>query len=181
MVKLDLFSLRKTFDDQGVMICFNGPFSHSVIEQLGEAIKKHLQSADAPQDSIADVFSVVIEQAQNLKNYTTREDLDLPTNSRLRNGTLIVGKTDEGYIVSSGNLVLSDDVPELKERLDTIHAMDKTELKAFYKKRLRAPREDGIGAGLGLIVMARKASAPLDYSFRDQGDGTSFFNINVVI
>jgi len=181
MEKFNLFSLREAFEKQNVMICFNGPFSHSVIEQLGEAIKKHLQSADAPKDRVADVFSVVIEQAQNLKNYTTSTQLPPPGGGGEGGGTLAIGYYGEHYIVSSGNCMREEDIAPLKEHLGMLCKMDKTELKKLYKKKLREPTEEGEGAGLGLILMARKAAEPIEYSFHDQQNGTAFFNISVVI
>src|SRR6056297_1595364 len=140
MKRFDLFSLRSAFEAQSVLICFNGPFSHSVIEQLGEAIKKHLQSADAPKDRIADVFAVVIEQAQNLKNYTLNSTHSAAGDP---NGILAIGNLGERYIVSSGNLISPHDIPPLKTKLEALQRMDKAELKSFYKKRLREPIEDG--------------------------------------
>lgn len=178
--KLDLFSLRKSFEEQGIMICFNGPFSHSVIEQLGDAVKRYLHSADAPRDRIADVFAVFVEQAQNLKNYTA--GLEEISGADHHNGTLVIGRENDAYFVSAGNMIRNQDVPELQQRLEGLKGLDKTELKALYKKQLREPvdHEKG-GAGLGFILMARKGSQPIRYSFEKQRDGWSFFHISVVI
>lgn len=181
MERLDLFSLRNTFEEQGVMICFNGPFSHSVIEQLGEAVKKYLQSSDAPKDRVADVFSVFVEQAQNLKNYTAAREAEDRTDGLDTNGTLIIGRNGDRYIVSSGNVIRLADADRLRKRLEELRTLDQTELKALYKKRLREPTEEDAGAGLGLVTMARKASEPLDYSIREQADGSAFFHVTVVI
>lgn len=181
MSAFDLFSLRNSFEDQGVMIVFNGPFSHSVIEELGEAVKKYLQSAEAPKDRVADVFSVFIEQAQNLKNYTSRRDIDLPEESSERNGTLVIARHGGHYVVSSGNVVLREDAEPIRERLDTITELDGDALKKLYKQRLREPMADPGKAGLGFISMARKASGPIEYTIRNLSDGTAFFNISVTI
>lgn len=173
MKTFDLFSLRTTFETQGVMICFNGPFSHSVIEQLGEAVKKHLQSSEAPRDRVTDVFSVFVEQAQNLKNYTT---------SRLPGiGTLAIAREGEAYVVSSGNMILPEDAADLRTRLDEIITADATALKSMYKTQLRQPIEEGEGAGLGFITMARKASRPIEYSIMDSVGTNDFFTITVMI
>ncbi|MFO8063844.1 MAG: SiaB family protein kinase [Spirochaetota bacterium] len=181
MANFDILSLRTIFEDQNVMICFNGPFSHSVIEQLGEAVKNYLRSSEAPKDRIADVFSVFVEQAQNLKNYTTRTDLQSVQHSSGAGGTLAIAHEGENYIVSSGNLVQSEDVARIRRYIDPLLEADKGELKRMYKQRLREPVEQEEGAGLGFISMARKAVEPLRYSIKEQPDGTMFFNISVVI
>jgi len=181
MANFDLLELRNIFEDQSVMICFNGPFSHSVIEQLGEAVRNYLESADAPKDRIADVFSVFVEQAQNLKNYTAEAETRIPHAAGAQNGTLAIARDGENYVVSSGNPICAEDAAPLRERLDPIIASDKRELKQMYKQKLREPAEEGQGAGLGFVYMARKAVEPLRYSIREQSDGTAFFNITVVI
>lgn len=169
----DLYALRTTFETQGVMICFNGPFSHSVIEQLGEAVKKHLQSSATPRDRVTDVFSVFVEQAQNLKNYTT---------TRLPGiGTLAIARDGENYVVSSGNMILPEDAAGLRTRLDQIIAADAATLKSMYKTQLRQPLEDGAGAGLGFITMGRKASGQIEYSIMDSVGTNDFFTITVTI
>ena len=181
MSAVDLFSLRSIFQEQGVMICFNGPFSHSVIEELGKAVKRYLQSADAPKDRVADIFSVFIEQAQNMKNYTMREDLEVPETSPYRSGTLVIAREGEHYLVNSGNLVKAGDADSIGERLEALNAMDKDELRKLYKARLRQPVEEGEGPGLGFVTMARKAAEPIRYSFRDMEDTFVFFNVAVLV
>ncbi|NBC29324.1 MAG: hypothetical protein GVY29_04955 [Spirochaetes bacterium] len=181
MGRFDIASLRNLFEDQGVMICFNGPFSHSVIEQLGDAVRNYLQSANAPQDSVADVFSVFIEQAQNLKNYAASTSLGADEYSPERNGTLAIAREEGRYIVSSGNIIRNEEVTPLRQRLAEIASADAEELKKMYKKRLREPVAEGEGPGLGLIFMARKSPEPLRFSIREHGKGTAFFTIGVVI
>jgi hypothetical protein len=181
MADFDLLDLRNIFEDQSVMICFNGPFSHSVIEQLGEAVRNYLQSAEAPKNRIADVFSVFVEQAQNLKNYTARSRLGDSADSSARTGTLAIAREGEHYIVSSGNLIRAEDAQVIREHIDPLLEADKDTLKKMYKRQLRQPVAEGEGAGLGFIHMARKAAEPLRYSIRDSKNGTAFFNITVVI
>jgi hypothetical protein len=181
MAAVDLFSLRNIFQEQGVMICFNGPFSHSVIEELGKAVKRYLQSEEAPKDRVADIFSVFVEQAQNLKNYTAREDLSLPADSAYRSGTLLIGREAEHYVINSGNIVHSEDAETIKTRLEDLNDMDNDELRRLYKKRLREPIQEGQGPGLGFITMARKAAEPIRYSFREVEESLYFFNIAVLV
>ncbi len=182
MAGFDLYELRNVFTDQGILICFNGHFSHSVIEELGVAVRKYLASDEAPKDRIADVFAVFIEQAQNLKNYTAEDGVFQHADALYRTGTLAIARNDASYTVSCGNHVRNEDMPGLTTRLEELRELDKTQLRKLYKTRLRAPEQpESGGAGLGLIDMARKASQPPDYSMKDLGDGTHFFHISVTI
>ena len=158
MSVLDLFALRNVFEDQGVMICFSGPFSHSVIEDLGVAVKKYLVSDDAPKDRLADVFAVFVEQAQNLKNYAAREELTEPSHAVYRSGTLAIAREGDRYVVGSGNLVRDEDAAGILKSLKVLAGLDACGLKQLYKNRLRRPTGGGSSAGLGFIDMARMAS-----------------------
>ncbi len=175
----DLFNLQELLSRQRLLICFSGPFSHSVIEELGKAVRNHLESERIEKSSIMDVFSVYVEQAQNVRNYTaSREAAGRPIPAN--NGIVVIGKDGDHYVVSSGNLVEADDVPALSALLDRLRGLDKAGLKAAYKEQSRKPREaGGTGAGLGLIDMARKAARPLDYSVRPIDQRYSFFSLEV--
>jgi hypothetical protein len=61
--------------------------------------------------------------------------------------------------------------------------LDKQQLKALYKEQLRRPRQEGAstGAGLGLIDVARKSSAPLQCSLDALDAGKAFFTIRATI
>jgi hypothetical protein len=69
MKKLDLLSLRQQFTQENILLCFNGPISSSLIQELGEALKSYLK-ADQTEPSLSmDVFSVYIELTQNIRHY----------------------------------------------------------------------------------------------------------------
>ena len=66
---MNLFALKEQLREAGILISFTGSFSHSIIEELGTAVKKHLESAQSQKTAMMDVFSVYIEAAQNVRNY----------------------------------------------------------------------------------------------------------------
>jgi hypothetical protein len=173
---LDLLRLRDLFLRENVLLCFNGPFSHSIIEELGKALKAHLEVDKLAKSAVMDVFSVFIEQTQNVRNYT--KGSALPETARM--GIVAIGKEGERYVVGSGNLVKEADIRELTARIDRLNGLDKPALKSLYKEQLRSAPE-GPGAGLGLISMARVATAPLRYAVEPVGDDLVFFSLGAVI
>ncbi|MDK2126071.1 biofilm regulation protein kinase SiaB [Parachitinimonas caeni] len=176
----DLFLLRQTYNEQRIMICFNGPFSKSLIEEIGKALKNYMQSENATPTAATDVFGVYIEMMQNIRHYAAAKgysDVDA-------GATVIIGRDEEErYVVSAGNIVDQTDGQYLVSRIDSLGGMDKAALKALYKEQLRKPRPEGAasGAGLGLIDLARKATLPLVCSLRELDDGRAFFSLRVVI
>jgi hypothetical protein len=177
---LDLYSLRKSFMDGEVLICFNGPFSHSIIEEIGIAVKRYLETETASRSAVSDVFAVFVELAQNMQSYTHRLS-GVRDEAGLDAGTLAIGRHGERYAVSAGNMVDESDVGGLSSRLEELRSLDKPGLKALYKERLRAPRSAEGGAGLGLIDVARRATQPLSWGFREIDERYRFFSLSVII
>jgi hypothetical protein len=176
----DLYALRERFNQDRTLLCFNGPISRSLIEEIGNALKNYLETQEARPAEAMDVFSAYIEMTQNIRQYAMQQgygDGDAAA-------TVVISRNEEGrYTVSAGNRVELADGERLVERVRQLAAMDKAELKAAYKTQLRQPRDPAAttGAGLGLIDLARRASAGLEASFSPHADGRGFFSLSVVI
>lgn len=180
MEQVDVLSLREAFIRQGIMLCFNGPFSATLIEEIGQALRKHMQGLQESQSAVTDVFSVYIELTQNIRHYTALRGLD----GADAHATLIVSRSEDGrYVVSAGNVVTEADGTALVARIEGLSQLDKAGLKAEYKNQLRQPRDPAAktGAGLGLIDLARRAREPLGCSLTALDRGLSFFSLRVVI
>jgi hypothetical protein len=172
---INLVRLREQFTSEGILIAFNGAFSHSLIEELGNAAKSYLELEQIKPQTIIDVFAVYIEQTQNAKNYTRVRKL----REHQRSSALVVISHAGGeYRICSGNYIHADDVPDLSGRLQEIESLDKAGLRQLYKRQLRRETPPGAtGAGVGLIDMARRASAPLVYEFHRDDDQFQFFTL----
>jgi len=178
---LDLVRLQDELRCQGVLMSFSGPFSHTIIEELGKAVRHYLEGAQVSGSALMDVFAVYIEQAQNVRNYLSRREAG-PDQTRLASsGIVVIAQDEQRCVVSSGNLLDRADAPRLTAHLEQLRSLDQAGLKALYKKQLRQPLSETGGAGLGLIEMARKATAPLDYALGDIDDRYLFFSLRVVI
>ncbi len=175
----DLLAMRKSFTQDGVLMSFNGPFSHSIIEEIGNAIKHYLEGENINKGAVTDVFGVYIEQTQNVRNYLARRAF---AGSERNSAIVVIAIVDGLHVVSSGNVVLKSDAADLAARLDEINALDKDGLKRFYKEKLRAERApDAFGAGIGLIDMARRAKGKIEYSFVSLDAGHDFFSLSVKV
>jgi hypothetical protein len=177
---IDLFALQQTYNQQRIMLCFNGPLTKSLIEEIGNALRNYMERENATASSAMDVFGAYIEMTQNIRHYAARKGWD----PAAATATVTIARDAEGhYVVSAGNFVDAVDGPGLEARVNGLAAMDKTQLKAQYKEQLRKPRDDGAatGAGLGLIDLARKASEPLACSLRTLDNGRAFFSMRVVM
>jgi signal transduction histidine kinase len=180
MESIDLFSMRERFNSQQIMLCFNGPISRSLIEEIGNALRNYLAADHAHPSAAMDVFAVYIEMTQNISHYTRTQGWS----EQESGATVVVSRDDDGhYVVSAGNIIVAADSERLLNAVDSLAGLDKTQLKAAYKEQLRKPRdaEKSSGAGLGLIDIARKASQPLGARIQPISEGRSFFSLRAVI
>ncbi len=180
MQDVNLFELRAHFNRSNILLCFNGPISRSLIEEVGNALKNYLQADQAQPSAAMDVFAVYIEMTQNIRHYALAHHYDEADSS----ATVVVARDDEQhYVVQAGNLVEHADGQALMAHVNTLASMDKSQLKAAYKTQLRLPRDEtaASGAGLGLIDIARKSVQPLSATLTEVGDGRSFFSVRAVI
>ncbi|MDX9765796.1 MAG: biofilm regulation protein kinase SiaB [Ectothiorhodospiraceae bacterium] len=180
MENIDLFELREHFNRSRIMLCFNGPISRSLIEEIGNALKNYLQAELVHPSAAMDVFGTYIEMTQNIRHYaSSRGYTDLEGSA-----TVVVARDEEGrYLVQAGNMVETADGEYLVARVKELATMDKAQLKAAYKEQLRKPRNDDAvsGAGLGLLDMARKAAHPLSANLSPLDNGRSFLSLRAVI
>lgn len=179
MPNYDILALREDISDKGILICFNGPFSHSIIEEIGTAVKKHLEGDAVVKSAVHDVFAVYIEQTQNVRNYVTRKNFPL---QKFFSSIVVIAKQEGAYIISSGNVIEKRDVPALLQKLEQVNSLDKEGLKKLYRERLRQELPPGSqGAGIGLIDMARRASGALRYSVNALDNTYDFFSLTVAV
>lgn len=180
---IDLYKFYQGLKADNIIFCYSGPISHATVEGIGHTLKLDLEIEDAGFTVSQAIFSIFVEQMQNILNYSAekvKEDTQLE--KELRVGVLVIGQENEDLYVYCGNKVFCADVPTLQQKIESIRMLDKDELKALYKeKRKQTPDEKSKGAGLGLIEMARKAGKPIDYCFTPIDDTYSFFSIKVTI
>ncbi len=183
MHTMDLFEIRERFLQDGTLICFSGPFSHSIIEELALAIRRHLESEALSKASLMDVFSIFVEQAQNIRNYaSTKTAADAPPGGDFNQGIVAIGRKDDRFIVRSGNLVVKADLAGAVALIERLRGLDAAQKKALYREQLRKEKPEGaLGAGLGLIDMARKSTQPLHYELRDLDGKYAFFSLQATI
>lgn len=176
----DLYDLKDTLTRDQILICFAGPFSHSIIEELGIAVKHYLEAEQVTKSSLMSVFSIFIEQSQNIKHYTERKAAE-GKEDFFNGGIVVIGKEDGHYVVCSGNFVEEEDIKETVASIEQLKELDPQGLKAAYKEQMRKELQPGQGAGLGLIDMARKSSSPLQYTLKNTDDQRCFFSLKAII
>jgi hypothetical protein len=184
-MELDLYSLYQDLKSRRILFCYSGPIAHAGIEGVAQTLRMNLEYDDTGNATKLAVFSIFIEQVQNILNYSAERlcSAEADTENELSFGTVVIGREEDGsYFIYCGNRIYNKDIPELGKRIDEVKGLSKDELKALYKERRRMePPPGSKGAGLGLVEIARKAGRPIEYSFRKIDEVFSFFVIKVVV
>ena len=183
-MELSLYHLYKDLKAKRILLCYSGPIAQASIEGVGDTLRRNLEFEAVGSTIALSVFSIFIEQVQNVLNYSAEKlNKDEEDEKELRVGVVVIGheETDD-YFVYCGNQVYNQDISKIRNNIELIGDMNKDKLKTLYKERRRMDREPGSkGAGLGLIEMARRSAAPMQYSFEKIDEDFSFFSIKVVV
>ena len=178
----DLFRFRETLTQEGIYLCFTGPLSQSLMEDIVGNLRRKMKSEGVNLSIIMNTFSIAVELIQNMIRYSAETVPADQEPAEFRQGILIVGHEENHYFVLSGNLIKNTQVPALQDRLMTLSSMTQEELKQHFKEERKKPMNpDTSGAGLGFIEVARKARQPLEFSFQPVDEQVSFFSFKTII
>jgi hypothetical protein len=180
MIPKDLYRVTQMLARQHISLCYSGYVSEEVLAGLADALRSKMAADNQDENLRKRVFSVFIEQMQNVMRYSTDPLRDTDGTSH-RFGIVTFG-VHEKFFVLTGNHMLTADAERLRAKLEEIRHLNKEDLRAYYREQLNAPQQEGDkGAGLGLIEIARRVSQPFEFDFVPLDDGTSFFCLKAYI
>ena len=178
MLAKQTYEFRGYLQEHGIIFCYSGYMTEGVLTGIGNAIKKKMEIEDTDKRTSKGLFSIFVEQVQNVIRYSAEgvpEDAD-DADLELRYGVLTIGKVDKSYFVSCGNLIRNSDVGRLSASLEHIQTLDKDGLKTLYKETLRDKTpENSKGAGVGFIDIARRSERGFEFDFEKLDDDYSYF------
>ena len=185
-MKFNIRQYGKMLDSNHIKVIYSGPVWASGIDGMAEMLLKRLEFDDIPLNASQSVFSIFVEQMNNMMMYSA--DKEHRTNSEsnpleISKGIFILGVQDTEYFIQCGNVVTNYSAEILKTRIDYLNTLDKKGLRQYYKQQMHAENSnlESKGAGVGLIEIARRASAPIDYEFEPYGDGLQYFTIYITV
>jgi Family of unknown function (DUF6272) len=180
MIPKDLYRVTQMLARQHISLCYSGYLSEEVLAGLADALRSKMAADNQDENLRKRVFSVFIEQVQNVMRYSADPLRDTDGTSH-RFGIVTFG-VHEKFFVLTGNRMLTADAERLRAKLEEIRHLNKEDLRAYYREQLNAPQQEGDkGAGLGLIEIARRVSQPFEFDFVPLDDGTSFFCLKAYI
>ncbi len=124
------------------------------------------------------MFNVLVECLQNISHHTEISAAE----SLKRPSVVVLGKSDNHFFITTGNLIHNDNASWLKEKIEVLNKLDKMGLKEIYKDTMVntgfSPKG---GAGLGLIDILRKSGNKVQAEFEKINNELSFFTMKAII
>jgi Family of unknown function (DUF6272) len=175
-----VYGFYKTMKANEIRLSYEGKMSHQITKAfiaLAEAQMVEDQEAIRVQRII---FHVMVECLQNVSRHA--DDDEPKDNVYSGNGIFMMSRDSNAYYITTGNAILNEKIPALKNMIDKVNELDSPMLKDFYMKQMREGRlSDKGGAGLGFIDIRRKTGSKLEYYFLPVSDKMSFFMLTTAI
>jgi hypothetical protein len=183
-MKFNILEYSKLLAKHNISIIYSGPLWAEGINGMAEFLQKRLDMDDMPLSASQSVFSVFVEQMNNMLMYSAeKEKHPEKSAAEMATGIFVLGSLDKSYYVQTGNVIKNSSVGLLKERIDFLNTLDKQELRQFYKEQIKTENDnpESKGAGLGLTEIARRAASKIEYEFIPYGEGLSYFTMYVTV
>jgi hypothetical protein len=185
-MKFNVRQYGKTLEENNIRVVYSGPRWANGIEDMAEIMLKRLEFDEMPLSSSQAVFSIFVEQINNMMMYSAdKEQKNDPEGQpqELARGIFVLGVQDNAYFVQSGNMVTDSSAEILKSRIDYLNTLDKKDLRQYYRQQLKADNEnpESRGAGIGLTEIARRASGSIEYEFEPCGEWLQYFSMYVTV
>lgn len=170
-----------SLNENNIIFAFTGAITYNMLSTLSSAVKEDLQKEEGSK-AYFNVYSVLVEQFQNIMNYSSKRKAIATTNVGI--GTCLIKQDPQtnALIVCSGNEIKTTHITRVITKLEKINSLDAVELKAYYKEvRKSGVDSHDTGAGLGFLEMAKKSSAQLKYTITPIDENNSYFELDVAI
>ncbi len=181
-----LFEIYEDLKKRNIILSFNGDITPDLLTSILYVIEQKLDRYDETTKIKRKVFNVLVECLQNLYHHSDEdleEEIIIEESEKSKPSVIVmVAKNSDGYNILTGNMIPSENVGTLKNRLEEINDLSKDELKELYLATLTdGKRSRKGGGGLGFLEIARKSGRKLEFGIVPYNDQNSFFSLNVKI
>jgi len=183
---MDMIGWYKSLNDKKIIFIYSGPLWSEGICEIAGTLNKCLEFDEIPKHTSQEVFSVFIEQMNNMLMYSadmTQFNADGIKKAKYPKGTFILGKEGKTYFIQTGNVMKNESVELAKSRIDYLNTLGKEEIRKYYKEQMKQKdnNPESKGSGLGFIEIARRTTSKIVYSFVPYRKGLTFFTMYVTI
>ncbi|MGD0342345.1 MAG: SiaB family protein kinase [Bacteroidales bacterium] len=167
--------IRDKMMQERLMFVYRGVVTNENSVPLLMLLEKEMENSEFGFVGRKRVFMFVLESLQNVTRHSDN-------NQHAGMSLVVYSKVNGGYTVTTGNVISSSNIDDLKKRLDEINHLQTGELRSVYRQMLsNSEFSSKGGAGLGLIEMAKKTGNKLDYDFMQLDNEHSYFILSKTV
>jgi hypothetical protein len=167
--------IREKMMKERLMFVYRGVVTNENSVPLLVLLEKEMENSEFGFLGRKRLFMFVLESLQNVTRHSTK---DIHAGMSM----VVYSKNDDGYTVTTGNVLQTTSVEDLRLRLKEINSLEPEEIRDVYRKMLSSAEfSNKGGAGLGLIEMAKKTGNKLDYDFVPLDNLLSYFILSKTI
>lgn len=161
--------VREIMMEDRLMFVYRGVVTNQNSEALLMLLEKEMEQSEFGFVGRKRLFMFVLESLQNVSRHSNGDIHDVMS-------LVVYSKIDNGYTVTTANVIDRSDEKELREQLDLLNKLEAKEIRSLYREKLSTTdfSKKG-GAGLGLIEMAKKTGNKLDFDFVPIDDDSLYF------
>jgi hypothetical protein len=157
------------------MFVYRGVVTNENSVSLLMLLEKEMENSEFGFVGRKRLFMFVLESLQNVSRHSDR-------NEHANMSLVVYSKSNGGYTVTTGNVISTSNIADLKTRLDEINHLQTSEIRTVYRQMLsNSEFSSKGGAGLGLIEMAKKTGNKLDYDFLELDNKNSYFILSKTV
>lgn len=180
---MDIEAVKSLIQRDGIVfLTYGGFLSQTIIVGMTEALEKEAEHSEISVGESADIYTIFIELAQNMMNYS--KSIDESSTKNRSEGLIIVGRVDNNdihYYVLSQNVIALADKEKIEPKLKEIDNMNKDELKKRYRELRKSGKDTHEkGGGIGFYEIAKR-SDKIEYSFKAINSQKYYFQFKAYI
>ncbi|MGZ3902108.1 MAG: SiaB family protein kinase [Bacteroidia bacterium] len=147
-----------------------GTINQDMLKSILKLTDKKLDRFDAPEMVRKRMFHFMIECAQNI--YSEHESM--------QNNLLLIGKTQEAYIIYMGCMCNNDDIHSISAALDTVNDLNREELKATFYNNLKGDIS-GNSMLMSFLDIAKRTREKVHYEILEADPENKFLCLRSII
>ncbi len=178
-----VIELDKQAEGRDNIFVYKGYVDQEVSKFFANQVKARLDAEGMDYLLANRIYHIMVECFQNIIRHSAARPEGNPENeiSKIR-GYLSVSKSDDFFMVTTGNSIEDEATKNLSAWLDKINALEQDELKKLYKEILRENKLNNRGgAGLGFVDMKKRTKNKIDYRICPLNEDNKFLILNVKI
>lgn len=170
--------LMKFMQEENVEYIYRGFFTPNITSDILSLAEANLEKSKDKTGLKKKIYFIIVECLQNI----TRHQHNANGTNINKASLFIIQRQYNQYFITTGNVILREDIEGLRNAIERINNLTKDELKDYYNKVLISGKisKKG-GAGLGFIAIARKSGRKFVFDFKEIDEKHAFFYLCTIV